>query len=309
MANDDNVSWPSQSELARRCGLSRQHINTILKELEDNGYISVIERDHGNGATRSFLYRVNAPTAPEARAQTPEPDGFVYVMQLGEQCKVGIAQDVEKRRRNLTNSSGHEVALVQQFPMKISEARKVEAQAHEALQESRTKGEWFACSAEAATRAVQSALEGVNTDDTSVKSSDRGCQERRHGGVKSSDTYEPTTRTYKEPSGECASSAPNQTKPAKACRLPGDWQPKVSHYALAKELGFSSEDVDDEANTFRDHWWASDGQNARKRDWDRAFNNWLRKAKQFGRKPKQSSKPGNPALAAALKHRATAGSG
>jgi len=141
-----------------------------------------------------------------------------------------------------------------------------------------------------------------------VAESDRGCRTERQGGVAESDPNL-SVGTSQLTNRESAPSAPNQTKAEKAHRLPEDWQPKVNHYGLGKELGLNSEDVDDEANAFRDHWWASSGQNARKRDWDRAFNNWLRKAKQFGRKPKQPQQPGNPALAAALRHRSRTASG
>lgn len=82
--------------------------------------------------------------------------------------------------------------------------------------------------------------------------------------------------------------------PPSAFRLPDDWSPKLTHYDLGKSLGLTAQQVDYEADKFRDYWHAAGGQNARKRDWDRAFNNWVRKAAEYGkRSPAGQSSAGN----------------
>jgi DNA-binding transcriptional ArsR family regulator len=95
-----------------------------------------------------------------------------------------------------------------------------------------------------------------------------------------------------------------QSSGARATRLPDDWCPKLTHYDLAKKLGLTAQQVDYEADKFRDHFASAGGQNARKRDWDRTFNNWLRKAAEYGKraptgKPSQGHRqgPGSPIAA------------
>lgn len=56
-------------------------------------------------------------------------------------------------------------------------------------------------------------------------------------------------------------------------RLPQDWIPKKKHHELAAERGLSASDVRNQLAMFRDHEF-----NRAYRDWDRVFNNWLRKA-------------------------------
>lgn len=104
-----------------------------------------------------------------------------------------------------------------------------------------------------------------------VAESDRGCRTERQGGVAQSDPNL-SVRTSQGTSG------------GRATRLPDDWCPKLSHYDLAKQLNATAQQVDYEADKFRDHWHAAGGQNARKRDWDRAFNNWLRKSAEHGQR-------------------------
>jgi hypothetical protein len=72
---------------------------------------------------------------------------------------------------------------------------------------------------------------------------------------------------------------------ARAMYLPDDWQPKLKHYELGRQLGFTTQQVDYEATKFCDHFASAGGQNARKRNWDQAFNNWLRRAAERGQRP------------------------
>lgn len=63
----------------------------------------------------------------------------------------------------------------------------------------------------------------------------------------------------------------------RATALPEDWDVSESHRTLATQLGV---DPDSEAEQFRDHHAA---RGSTFRDWDRAFNTWLRNAKKFDR--------------------------
>jgi hypothetical protein len=70
-------------------------------------------------------------------------------------------------------------------------------------------------------------------------------------------------------------------KPARArdqkrkCQLPADWSFKESHLKLASELRLS---ITDEVNKFREHAVAT---GRTMKNWDAAFNMWLRKASEY----------------------------
>ena len=62
--------------------------------------------------------------------------------------------------------------------------------------------------------------------------------------------------------------------PARRARpLPDDWQPNTKHHQIATDRGVN---LNDQAEQMRD-WAKSKGET--KKDWDAAFNNWLRRAK------------------------------
>jgi hypothetical protein len=74
-----------------------------------------------------------------------------------------------------------------------------------------------------------------------------------------------------------AQTAPSDTKPARAHRLPEGWTPPP---ALIDQLRgvVPDEYAAAELAKFRDHWAAAGGQNARKVDWAAAWRNWVRNA-------------------------------
>jgi len=55
-ANDGGVCWPSQTSLARKCGISERRLRDHLAELEEGGYISRAERRRDDGTRSSDLY-------------------------------------------------------------------------------------------------------------------------------------------------------------------------------------------------------------------------------------------------------------
>jgi hypothetical protein len=77
-----------------------------------------------------------------------EPKGLkpthVYVMTAGDHVKIGLAEDVERRRLTLQGSNPQEVkvAATMLFP-NFAVARSVERQLHAAFAERRGYGEWF----------------------------------------------------------------------------------------------------------------------------------------------------------------------
>jgi hypothetical protein len=119
-------------------------------------------------------------------------------------------------------------------------------------------------------------VEPTPSDTPSYTPSDRGSD---RGSPSSTAT---TTTTEASPLGESESS-----NPVKTTRLPKDWAPISTHFALAKERGV---DIAIEADSFRDHAEAQDRHAAR---WNAAFTQWLKKAKprQQASGPRQTMTP------------------
>ena len=80
-------------------------------------------------------------------------------------------------------------------------------------------------------------------------------------------------------------------------RLPEGWHPTENHWESAKKLGLSEETLRFETNAFRDHFWSSARANAVKRDWGKAWLNWMREAWRREKKQKPKAvefKPSGP---------------
>lgn len=75
------------------------------------------------------------------------------------------------------------------------------------------------------------------------------------------------------------------TKAKRATQFPDGWKPNDKHRQLASELGV---DTADQAQRFEDHHVAK---GSTFKDWDRAFNNWLRNSVSFGTTGKGSRTP------------------
>jgi hypothetical protein len=58
-------------------------------------------------------------------------------------------------------------------------------------------------------------------------------------------------------------------------RLPPDWKPSTSEIAYAVDRGMRLEQVQVEAEKFRNYWIAKAGVNATKRDWSATWRNWI----------------------------------
>jgi DNA-binding transcriptional ArsR family regulator len=73
-----------------------------------------------------------------------------------------------------------------------------------------------------------------------------------------------------------ALSPAERSPPRRGTRLPEDWQPSDTDRAFAIEQGLSEEEFQREADQFRDHWTATTGAKAAKRDWGAAWRTWVR---------------------------------
>jgi len=86
----------------------------------------------------------NEKRAREARQNKKQLGCSVYVMQCMNFTKIGIAEDVNKRRSSIQTSHFTEVAVVHKKKYKTrSIARKVESDLHKEYRDFRKKGEWF----------------------------------------------------------------------------------------------------------------------------------------------------------------------
>ena len=79
---------------------------------------------------------------------------------------------------------------------------------------------------------------------------------------------------------ELAAQAPPKPKPARGQHLPDDWRPSDATTAWARQK-YPHIDLRAEFEKFTNHWHSASGQNARKRNWDMAFKNWLMNSRQL----------------------------
>lgn len=75
---------------------------------------------------------------------------------------------------------------------------------------------------------------------------------------------------------EANASAKTDGPKAKGMRLPDDWTPQFAEIAFAKQQGMTLEEINLEADKFRDFWCAKPGAGGRKSDWPATWRNWCR---------------------------------
>jgi hypothetical protein len=105
-----------------------------------------------------------AAAAKPGRKRAPETQQHVYVIGAkGGAVKIGIARDVEDRRRTLQTGSPHQ--LITAFSVPHARALQVEQLAHQLLADRRLSGEWFNADPERAVAAVWEAIARVDAGD------------------------------------------------------------------------------------------------------------------------------------------------
>ncbi len=78
---------------------------------------------------------------------------------------------------------------------------------------------------------------------------------------------------------------------ARATRLSDNWSPTPNDYAFASKEGLSQQEINREADKFRDYWPNISGAKGRKIDWSATWRNWIRRAAD-GRKPADNRSAG-----------------
>lgn len=81
----------------------------------------------------------------------------------------------------------------------------------------------------------------------------------------------PSTKTLK-------TETPQREAQKHATRITEDWLPSEAQREKTLEEYGKTHDIQRELASFRDHWMAAAGQNARKLDWDATWRNWMRRA-------------------------------
>ena len=64
---------------------------------------------------------------------------------------------------------------------------------------------------------------------------------------------------------------------ARGARIRPNWTPTPKDYAFASSEGMTREEINREADTFRDYWISASGRNAAKLDWEATWRNWIRR--------------------------------
>ena len=62
---------------------------------------------------------------------------------------------------------------------------------------------------------------------------------------------------------------------ARGSRIPDNWAPSPKDYAYASSKGVTPEEINNEAERFRNHWLSATGRSATKRDWSATWRNWI----------------------------------
>lgn len=62
---------------------------------------------------------------------------------------------------------------------------------------------------------------------------------------------------------------------ARGSRIPSNWTPTPKDYAFAAKHNLTREEINREADKFRNHWTAATGKGSVKLDWEAAWRNWL----------------------------------
>ncbi len=79
------------------------------------------------------------------------------------------------------------------------------------------------------------------------------------------------------------------SKEKRGSRISENWKPSQDDYNQALSMGLSVEQVDNEANKFRDYWIAKAGSGGVKLNWSATWRNWCRTAKSRSGAPSYSS--------------------
>ncbi len=133
------------------CGLNTQDFENIVSSLVDQGYMTM-EAEH--------RYSLNMPPPESDQIANLVPViGVVYLLKIGDVCKIGISKNVIHRLKDIQSTNACDVSLLQCWNMDMDIARKVERATHDKLRDHRVRGELFGVDEMAAVAAVNTSIE------------------------------------------------------------------------------------------------------------------------------------------------------
>ena len=102
------------------------------------------------------------------------------------------------------------------------------------------------------------------------------------------DSSEDQGRDQGKDQGKDQGSGVKTEKPARASRLPQDWQPNDRMLAFCEN---ERPDLNpaDVADTFRDYWHSQAGQKGVKADWEATWRNWVRNQRMAAKSPQRAA--------------------
>jgi hypothetical protein len=104
----------------------------------------------------------------------------------------------------------------------------------------------------------------------------------------------PVIKPYDKPDVSFdAANATSKPKLTRGSRLTQDWKPSENDTNEAFRIGLTMEQIDHEANKFRDYWIGLSGSKGVKLDWSATWRNWCRSAKDRIRTPMRVISSGN----------------
>lgn len=108
---------------------------------------------------------------------------------------------------------------------------------------------------------------------------------KRGGKAKANATANERQNPTQSQSHSQEPTVPSSRSQARGARLASDWTLPQNWTPFALANGFTVETAIRESEKFRDYWHAATGQRATSMDWQKSWQNWIRKAADYARKP------------------------
>lgn len=254
---------PTDAQLAVLVGAPPDQIPELLGELDSAGVFSRTKEGviYSRKMTRMQKRAAQVRKSGQRGGNPKLTNGYAkpgYVYAIGRRAdgavKLGVSVNPRNRIKKIrAQFRGQDLAIL--GSIWTEDMGSLERSLHETLAAKSAGGEWF------------------HLSDSDLKK--LGFVADPKGSAKAAPlTQNPEARSQREKEDANASSK----KDARGTRLPEDWVlPKEwGEWALAE--GFDEATIRAEAAKFRDYWISRAGAQARKRDWQATWRNWMRNA-------------------------------
>lgn len=255
---------PSVARLAQNTGLSERTIQSDIKALADSGIFEVEFSKGGRAQSHNFIARRIAETAHELRGLLD------IVPDVVTPFRRNTPQETRPLRDNKPRTACTVTGNTPQETTKNPAPRAPEATLEATLEDSRENVVRLA-----------GGTDGNRKDDIAEVAE----------AVALVVDAAPKLGQMHLPGVALPQAKEKQKRSDCAKQMPGDWRPAATTVAWAKgdKIRASAEQIEDQLEAFRDYHLSK---GSRFVDWDRAFQTWMRNARQYGRlaSPSQPSK-------------------